>query len=147
MTLYTIGFTKKTAEQFFEPLKSEGVELLVDVRLNNRSQLAGFTKGGDLEYFLRRICNAEYRHCDEFAPSEELLSKYRKKEITWEEYEEIFDGIMDKRGACEKFPSKFAAYDKVCLLCSEPTPEHCHRRLVAERIAKAAHGTVTVKHL
>lgn len=147
MTVYTIGFTKKTAEQFFELLKSAGVELLVDVRLNNRSQLSGFAKDGDIQYFLRQICGAEYVHCDEFAPSEELLSKYRKKEITWEEYKKTFDGMMEKRGACKKFPSKFAQYDKVCLLCSEPTPEHCHRRLVAEKIADAAHGTVTVRHL
>lgn len=147
MTVYTIGFTKKTAEQFFELLKTAGVELLVDVRLNNRSQLAGFTKDGDIQYFLRQICGAEYVHCDEFAPSKELLSKYQKKEIAWEEYETAFNGIMDKRGACEKFPSRFAQYDKVCLLCSEPTPEHCHRRLVAERIADAAKGAVTVQHL
>ena len=99
MTVYTIGFTKKTAEQFFELLKTSGTELLVDVRLNNRSQLAGFTKDGDIQYFLRQICGAEYVHCDEFAPSKELLSRYQKKEITWEEYEKIFDSIMDRRGA------------------------------------------------
>ena len=147
MTVYTIGFTKKSAEQFFELLKTSGAEILIDVRLNNRSQLAGFTKDGDIQYFLRQICGMEYLHCDEFAPSKDLLSKYQKKEITWEEYEKIFDGIMDKRGACEKFPARFSQYDKVCLLCSEPTPEHCHRRLVAERIARAAPETVTVKHL
>ena len=87
MNIYTIGFTQKTAEQFFETIKDNEIELLVDVRLNNRSQLAGFTKGNDLEYFLQKLCRTEYIHCDEFAPTKDLLGRYQKGVTSWEEYE------------------------------------------------------------
>ncbi len=147
MVIYTIGFTKKKAEQFFEPLKKNGVQLLVDVRLNNKSQLAGFTKDGDIQYFLEKICGIKYIHCDEFAPSKELLKNYQDGKTSWEEYETVFDGIMEKRGVCAKFLSRFSEYDKVCLLCSEPTPEKCHRRLVAEKIQASAPDLVEVVHL
>jgi Protein of unknown function, DUF488. len=145
--LYTIGFTQKTAEQFFERIKQQGIELLVDVRLNTKSQLAGFTKGPDLAYFLKEICKTDYIHCEEYAPTKELLSEYRKGTISWETYEERFDAIMERRGACKRFFSRFANYDKVCLLCSEATAEHCHRRLVAEKICSCAPETVEVIHL
>ena len=147
MVIYTIGFTKKKAEQFFEPLRENGVQLLIDVRLNNKSQLAGFTKDGDIQYFLEKICGIKYIHCDEFAPSKELLKNYQDGNTSWEEYETVFNNIMEKRGACSKFLSRFAEYDKVCLLCSEPTPEKCHRRLVAEKIKDSAQDLVEVKHL
>ena len=147
MTVYTIGFTKKNAEQFFDPIKGNGVEILIDVRLNNKSQLAGFTKAGDIEYFLAHICNCKYVHRDEFAPSKELLKDYHDGRVSWEEYEKIFTGIMEKRGVCEKFFEKYSKYDKVCLLCSEPTAEHCHRRLVAERIRACNPDKVEIVHL
>lgn len=147
MTIYTIGFTKKNAEQFFEPLKNNGVQLLVDVRLNNKSQLAGFTKDGDIQYFLMNICGIEYIHCDEFAPSKELLKGYQAGEVSWDEYVEVFNEMMDKRGCCRKFYDRFKDYDKVCLLCSEATPEQCHRRLVAEKVKEANGDAVEIVHL
>ena len=147
MKIFTIGFTKKSAEEFFELIKNNGIELLIDVRLNNKSQLAGFSKGSDLAYFLREICGTKYVHCDEYAPTKELLSNYQKGTVTWTEYETVFDEIMEKRGAYKKFLNRFQQYDKVCLLCSEPTPEHCHRRLVAEKIQSLSPDIVEVIHL
>ncbi len=147
MTIYTIGFTQKSAEQFFELIKKNQVELLVDVRLNNKSQLAGFSKGTDLAYFLKEICGTKYIHCDEFAPTKELLSNYQKGSVSWNEYEEVFDTIMEKRGAYKKFLTRFKDYNKVCLLCSEPTAEKCHRRLVAEKIQAFSPDQVEVVHL
>ena len=147
MTIYTIGFTQKSAEQFFELIKKNQIELLVDVRLNNKSQLAGFSKGTDLAYFLKEICGTKYIHCDEFAPTKELLSNYQKGSVSWNEYEEAFDTIMEKRGVYKKFLSRFKDYKKVCLLCSEPTAEKCHRRLVAEKIQAFSPDQVEVVHL
>ena len=147
MTLYTIGFTQKSAEQFFESLIKNGVQMLADVRLNNRSQLAGFAKADDLQYFLRRIGGIDYEYCPDLAPEKELLSRYRKKEVSWERYEVVYRELMERRGTYRSFPKRFAQYENVCLLCSEATPEYCHRRLAAEMIAGAANGTVTVKHI
>lgn len=147
MIIYTIGFTKKNAKQFFESLKSNGVQLLCDVRLNNRSQLAGFTKDGDIQYFLKEICDIDYVHGDEFAPSKELLKNYQSGEITWDEYETIFNDILERRGVHKRFLNRFKKYEKVCLLCSEPTPEKCHRRLVAEKIRTEFPIDVEVVHL
>lgn len=147
MILSTIGFTKKSAEQFFESLISNGVQLLADVRLNTQSQLAGFAKGADLEYFLRRLGDIEYVSCPIFAPTKELLSGYRKKEVSWEEYEKVYRELMEARGSCRHFLSRFAQYEKICLLCSEASPERCHRRLAAEMIADSSDGTVTIRHL
>ncbi len=147
MTVYTIGFTQKSAEQFFELLKSNKIELLIDIRLNNKSQLAGFTKGSDLAYFLKEICGTKYIHCEEFAPSKELLSGYQKGIVSWDAYENEFAAIMEKRGAYKKFLDRFGAFERVCLLCSEPTPEHCHRRLVAEKLTAFYFGQIEVVHL
>ena len=147
MKIYTIGFTQKTAEQFFEEIKQNAIELLVDVRLNNRSQLAGFSKGVDLAYFLREICGTKYIHCDEYAPTKELLSDYQKGNIIWEEYEKRFDEIMERRAAYKTFLPRFSDYRRICLLCSEPTAEHCHRRLVAEKIRKCEPNQVEIIHL
>lgn len=134
MILYTIGFTQKSAEQFFELIKNNKIELLIDVRLNNKSQLAGFTKGSDLKYFLKEICGTEYIHCEEFAPTKDLLSNYQKGIVSWDDYEKEFDMILELRGDYSKFYERFKEYSRICLLCSEPTAEHCHRRLVAEKI-------------
>ena len=146
MKLYTIGFTKKTAEQFFEPLKANGIELLLDIRLNNRSQLAGSTKQTDLFYFLREICGARYRHCPEFAPTKELLTSYQAGKTSWAEYETEFDRILESRGDYRGFREKYASFQRICLLCSEPTPEQCHRRLVAEKL-QSCHPDIEVIHL
>ena len=130
MKLYTIGFTKTTAESFFSRLAKAGVRKIVDVRLNNVSQLAGFAKKKDLPYFLKEICNIGYEHRPELAPTQDILDSYKKQRGDWETYEERFLELMVKRQIEETIPP--SAMDEVCLLCSEDTPHHCHRRLVAE---------------
>lgn len=117
ITLYTIGFTKKSAEQFFELLRKNNIAKLVDVRINNSSQLAGFAKGRDLKYFVKRICNADYVHITDFAPTKELLSKWRKEEVNWEQYTEIYLGLLKERSIIKRFGVK--NFDNSCFLCSE----------------------------
>ena len=135
MLLYTLGFTKKTASQFFEGIKYRMIQILVDVRLKNTSQLMRFSHGQDIEYFLEKLCNCKYEHCPEFAPTKEILTAWRKKRITWPEYEEQYRDLMTQRKAVRNFITcYYGRYETVCLLCSEPTPEHCHRRLFAEMI-------------
>ena len=146
MILYTIGFTQKSAQQFFELIKANNIDMLVDIRLNNKSQLAGFTKGNDLQYFLEEICNCKYQHCIEYAPTKDILDSYKKKAISWDEYVKQYIPLMQRRNAVQKFTEKFAKFKAVCLLCSEPTPEHCHRRLLSEMIA-GEHPEITVKHI
>ena len=136
MKLYTIGFTQKSAREFFNKIKSNNIELLVDIRLNNVSQLAGFAKGKDLEYFLKEICNCEYSHDDVFAPTKVLLDNYRSNKVAWSEYEDVFAKIMENRQIEERFKKLYSNYKNVCLLCTEPTAEQCHRRLVAEYLQK-----------
>ena len=131
MEIFTIGFTKKTAKQFFEILRKHGITRLIDVRLNNVSQLAGFTKRDDLEFFLREICNADYVHEPLLAPTQELLDKFKKEKGDWSEYERQFLALMAAR-EIESRVARDLFSGKAVMLCSEPTPEHCHRRLVAE---------------
>lgn len=145
MEVYSIGFTKKTAEQFFEILKKENIRRLLDVRLNNVSQLAGFAKRDDLRYFLREICNAEYLHEPLLAPTQEMLDGYKKKKGSWAEYEQKFTSLMEERKVEEKLePSMFST--RTVLLCSEPSPQHCHRRLVLEYLFKKW-GNISIHHL
>ena len=145
ITLYTIGFTKKSAEQFFELLKSHHVQMLVDVRISNSSQLAGFAKGSDLIYFLKQIGNIGYRHVTDFAPTKELLSDYRAGKVDWPEYERVFADLMTKRRINQHY--KVADFDNCCFLCSEETPEHCHRRLLAEHLRQQDPDNVKIVHL
>ena len=147
MTLYTIGFTQKTAKQFFELIKENQIELLVDIRLNNKSQLAGFSKGEDLKYFLKEICNCNYEHCVEYAPSKEILDSYKKGNLSWDEYVSQYIPLMNSRKAPQKFLKSFSNQKRVCLLCSEPTLEKCHRRLLAEMIENSAQDEVSVVHI
>jgi uncharacterized protein (DUF488 family) len=130
MKLFTIGFTKKSAEQFFTRLKNSGTGRLVDVRLNNVSQLAGFAKKDDLRYFLGAICGIEYLHLPLLAPTQEMLDSYKKKRGDWQLYEKQFLELM--RGRLIEREVSREVLRNACLLCSEDTPEHCHRRLVAE---------------
>lgn len=131
MEIYTIGFTKKSAEQFFGALRQAGVKRLLDVRLNNVSQLAGFSKRDDLAYFLRELCQAEYRHEPLLAPTQELLDEYRKTGSGWDRYEIGFLRLMSDRSVEERIsPDLFS--EPTALLCSEPTAQRCHRRLVVE---------------
>ncbi len=131
MEVYTIGFTKTTAGDFFERLKRAGIKRLVDVRLNNVSQLAGFAKRDDLRYFLKSICAAQYVHEPLFAPTKDILDAYKKQKGEWEEYERLFLQLMADRKIEESVGRDLFDVPTV-LLCSEPTAEHCHRRLVLE---------------
>lgn len=134
MKLFTIGFTKKTAQQFFELLESNGVECLVDIRLRPGGQLSGFAKKEDLKYFLRELIACDYRHVPELAPSDEILKTYRKNK-SWSRYAVSFENLMEQRNIPATLDESLFAEKVCCLLCSEATPEHCHRRLVAERLA------------
>lgn len=144
MKLFTIGFTKKSAETFFETLRKSGAKRVVDVRLNNVSQLAGFTKKQDLVYFLKEICGMEYVHLPDLAPTQDMLDDYKKRRGTWEAYEQQFLDLMKRRQIEEKVSKEIVADG--CLLCSEEKPHHCHRRLVAEYL-KQHWGDVEIKHL
>ena len=145
ITLYTIGFTKKSAEQFFNLLKNNNVKQLVDVRISNSSQLAGFAKGKDLEFFVKEICHIPYRHITDFAPSKELLDLWHKQEVTWEEYENTYIQLLKERNVLRDYGVK--SFDGSCFLCSEDTPEQCHRRLLAEYLQKHSKEKVTIVHL
>lgn len=146
MELYTMGFTQKSAEQFFSLIKRNNIELLIDVRLNNQSQLAGFTKGRDLKFFLEKICDCRYVHEDMFAPTKDILSDYKKKLISWAEYVIKFDVLLKRRPIEKLFLKHTEECSRVLLLCSEPTPEYCHRRLLAEYLAKNI-PDITIKHI
>ena len=145
MKLFTIGFTRKTAEQFFRKLKTAGVKRLVDIRLNNTSQLAGFAKRDDLAYFLKAICDIEYVHVPDLAPNKELLDLLKKKKGAWEDYEAGFLDLLARRNMNDEILRE-TLNECDCLLCSEHTPEHCHRRIVAERL-KSYDKSVEIFHL
>lgn len=142
--LFTIGFTKKNAKHFFELLKEAGVKRVIDTRLNNISQLAGFTKKPDLEYFLQQICQIEYIHFLELAPTKDILDGYKKNGGDWSTYEKQFLQLITERKIEEKVSPDLL--DGGCLLCSEATPHYCHRRLVAEYLSQKL-GTLKIHHL
>ena len=144
MRLFTIGFTRKTAEQFFTLLKNSGARRLADVRLNNTSQLAAFTKRDDLRYFVKAICNMDYVHLPELAPTQDILDAFKKQKGDWNLYECQFLSLMRERRIEDTVPPE--VLDGACLLCSEDTPEHCHRRLVAEYLDKKW-GGIEIVHL
>ncbi len=149
MKLFTVGFTKKSAEVFFTKLRESGTRRVVDVRLNNVSQLAGFAKRLDLKYFLRELCDIDYVHLPELAPTQEMLDRYKTRKGGWERYEREFLALMKQRRIERTVPEDVLADG--CLLCSEDTPRHCHRRLVAEylktKYLKARRGDVEIVHL
>lgn len=145
ITLFTIGFTKKSAEHFFNLLRDNGVKQLVDVRISNNSQLAGFAKGKDLEFFIHEICHIPYKHIADFAPSKELLDRWHKQEVTWGEYEKTYIQLLKGRDILRKYGAK--AFDGSCFLCSEDTPEQCHRRLLAEYLQEHSSEQVKIIHL
>jgi len=142
--IFTIGFTNKKAEEFFEKLRTAGVKRVVDVRLNNISQLAGFSKKDDLRYFLRAIADIDYVHLPELAPTKEMLEAYKKFKGDWSVYENEFLELMERR----RIETTIAmdVIDNGCLLCSEDKPHHCHRRLVAEYL-QSRWPQVAVRHL
>ena len=142
--LFTIGFTKKNAQTFFDLLTTNKVKKIVDTRVNNTSQLSGFAKADDLAFFAKKIDNIDYEHELDFAPTKELLSKYRKKNMTWEEYEDEYLNLLDMRKIKKKV--NIEKLHENCLLCSEHTVEKCHRRLLAEYL-KVANNDVEIIHL
>lgn len=144
MRLLTIGFTKKSAQRFFELLRESGVSRIVDVRLNNGSQLAGFAKKNDLAWFARELSGLDYIHEPSLAPTKEMLKDYRNKHISWSDYENQFIELMGRR-QIESVLSR-DLLDNGCLLCSEDQPHHCHRRLVAEYLNEHW-GNVEIEHL
>lgn len=144
MRVWTIGFTKKTAREFFTKLKESGATRLVDVRLNNVSQLAGFAKRNDLEYFVHELSGMDYVHLPQLAPTQDILDAYKKDGGDWAEYERKFLSLMRAREIEKTVPRDVIAGG--CLLCSEHKPHHCHRRLVAEYL-RDAWGDVEIDHL
>ncbi|MGC1065022.1 DUF488 domain-containing protein [Pantoea agglomerans] len=144
MNVYSIGFTEKSAEIFFNLINSQPIKKLIDVRLNNVSQLAGFAKKKDLQYFLRELCNVEYLHILDLAPTKEILDPYKKGNVSWEIYEDNFMNLMVKRNI-ERIDKELISDG--CLLCSEHKPHHCHRRLVLEYLNKQWNTNFEVKHL
>jgi len=145
VNLFTIGFTQKKAEQFFETLTKAGVKRVIDTRLNNISQLAGFAKKPDLQYFLQKIGGIEYIHILDLAPTKDILDAYKKKEITWDSYEQKFNQLMTQRQIERKL--SIDIIDKSCLLCSELKPHNCHRRLVAEYLQINLEKNIKIHHL
>ena len=145
MEIYTIGFTQTTAEHFFTRLADARVERLLDVRLNNTSQLAGFAKAQDLHYFASRLVGATYEHEPLLAPTQDILDAYKKRKGDWTEYEREFQALMESRRIHEML-SPAAFEQRTALLCSEPEPEHCHRRLVVEFLAERW-SDVEIAHL
>lgn len=141
----TIGFTKTTAAGFFERIKASGIKRIVDVRLHNTSQLAGFAKADDLAYFLKVICGAEYVHQPLLAPTDDILKTYKRDKGDWNVYQGLFLKLMAERRIETRLkPDMFRGS---CLLCSEATPHHCHRRLVCEYLNDKWDGSLKVRHL
>lgn len=131
-----MGSSGKTAEEFFNNIDQNKIEILLDVRLHNHSQLLGFTKGTDLKYFLDKIASCEYTHNEKFCPTEDVLKEYRKNTIGWEEYKKHYLELMEKRDMVSLFNQKYGDYNNILILCSEKSPNTCHRILLADKVAK-----------
>lgn len=144
MKVFTIGFTKKNAEQFFGRLNQAGLSRVIDTRLNNVSQLAGFTKKDDLRFFLKEVLGIEYVHMPILAPTKDILDAYRKDGGDWNTYERRFIDLVSSRNIEAKLDRTM--FNGACLLCSEATPHHCHRRLVAEYL-REKWGGLEIQHL
>jgi uncharacterized protein (DUF488 family) len=144
MKVFTIGFTKKSAREFFDKLRRPGLVRLIDVRLNNVSQLAGFSKRDDLQFFCEAILSIGYLHLPELAPTQAMLDEYKKERGAWSAYEAKFLHLMAERKVENTVAHE--VIDGGCLLCSEPTAENCHRRLVAEYLRRKW-GDVEIEHI
>lgn len=141
----TIGFTKSNAERFFERLLAADVKTVVDVRLHNTSQLAGFAKADDLAYFLKKLAGIRYVHKPVLAPTDDILKAYKKEKGDWSVYEDKFLNLMRVRKIEDRLDPDM--FENACLLCSEATPHHCHRRLVVEYLNDKWNGALSIKHL
>lgn len=146
MKIYTIGYTKKTASEFFSILKKHRIKQIVDIRENNTSQLAGFTKKEDLEFFVTEVLNASYIHLPELAPNKEMRDSYKKNK-DWQEYERNFLKLMQDRDIPQKFKSRDIFISPFVLLCSEPSADNCHRRLVAGLFKNELYPDAEIIHL
>ena len=144
MNLFTIGFTQKSAKDFFETLNKSGAKRVLDIRLNNVSQLAGFTKKHDLEFFLNSICGIEYVHLPLLAPTQEILDDYPKRKGSWASYEQRFLHLMEERNIKDDLGLDLISDS--CLLCSEAKPDRCHRRLIAEYL-QSIWNEIDIYHL
>ncbi|MEW6355286.1 MAG: DUF488 domain-containing protein [Planctomycetota bacterium] len=144
MRIFTIGFTKKSAEEFFTKLCTAGVKRVIDARLKNTSHLAGFAKRDDLRYFLRAVCNMDYVEMPDLAPTAEMVDQYKKQKGEWSEYERQFLELISERKIDETISRELL--DGACLLCSEDEPDHCHRRLLAEYLSEKW-GGVEIIHI
>lgn len=147
MNLYTLGFTQKSAEEFFGLIKLHKITTLIDIRRNNNTQLLGFTKGKDLAYFLKELCECKYEYCPEYAPNKEIFEAYKKKLITWENYAQRYIEIMKEKEAVKNFYQRFNRKINICLLCSEVKPNKCHRRLLAEMIKANYPDKIEILHI
>ena len=145
MKIFTIGFTQKSARDFFSLLSTNEINCLIDIRLHPDGQLAGFTKKEDLRYFLKELINCEYRHMDRLAPTDEILKGYRADK-NWAKYESSFLSLLEQRDIPHTLDRTVFEEKTCCLLCSEPTAEKCHRRLVTETIARTW-GSVEIVHI
>lgn len=143
-TIYTIGFTGKSAEEFFTILKNAGVKRVIDIRLYPSTQLSGFARKKDLAFFLKNLCGIGYQHNNELAPNDEILKGYKDSKISWAEYEIEYLKLLDGRNVAQN--TKPELLDGVCFLCAEKTPEQCHRRLLAEYL-QIKLGNIEIKHL
>jgi uncharacterized protein (DUF488 family) len=144
IALCTIGFTKKSLPEFIGRLRGAGVTKLVDIRLRNTSQLAGYAKREDLEFVLG-LCSIQYEHQPLLAPSEDLLRDYRKTK-DWQQFEDRFRSLLHERSSLPLILASIDGHRSICLLCSEDQPEHCHRRLVAEYVQERE-PEIEVRHL
>lgn len=144
MKVFTIGFTKKNAEQFFSRLKQAGLTRVIDTRLNNVSQLAGFTKKDDLRFFLKEVAGIDYVHMPLLAPTKDILDTYKKNGGDWDTYERKYIELVASRHIESELDKNIL--DGACLLCSEATPHYCHRRLVAEYL-REKWGNLDIQHL
>ncbi|MBO7806118.1 DUF488 family protein [Burkholderia pseudomallei] len=145
MEVSTIGFTNKSAEQFFSLLRKAGVRTLLDVRLNNTSQLAGFSKKEDLRFFLSELLDARYVELGDLAPEKDMLKRYQAKELAWDSYASSYLELLAKRNVESNLD--LALFDRACLLCSEHKPHYCHRRLAAEYLNSRWGNKLTITHL
>lgn len=135
MTLYNIGYAHKPAERFFEEIKEHKIDMVVDIRLSNTSQLAGFTKKDDLAYFLKEICGCGYEHRPDLAPTKELIDGYKNKSVTREEFEQRYCGIVRDRGSVSGFADTYGGYKRIGLLCSGADITSCHQKLLSDMLA------------
>lgn len=144
MNIYTIGFTGKSAEDFFTAIDASNATRLIDIRINRTSQLSGFAKERDLGFFLSRLLGVKYEVNPEFAPTKELLSRYRREEINWDEYAREYNSLIKGRNLFTKYNSEY--FTDSILLCSENSPKFCHRRVFAE-ILKELFQDIEIFHL